>query len=295
MNKEFKGVYPALITPMDSDGNLNESALRKVIEFNISAGVHGFWVAGGSGESILLDDEENCRIAQIVSEESGGRVKNIMHVGTPTTARSVKLAEHAAKSGIDAICCVPPFFYRQSDEAIVEYFRVVASASDLPFFVYNLPQATQVEITLDLMHKIQEKVPQLVGLKHSAPQIDPIRQFRDMGLCCMMGNSRLMLQSLLMGASGCIDGPPGVMPELFLDIWNSFQSGNFQQARDSQEKTAKVAALVHNTKQQAFYKAFISKRIGVNCGQPRPPLEGLTTSEHKELLKIMVQMKIKTL
>ena len=56
MNKEFKGVYPALITPMDSDGNLNESALRKVIKFNISAGVHGFWVAGGSGESVLLDD-----------------------------------------------------------------------------------------------------------------------------------------------------------------------------------------------------------------------------------------------
>jgi len=145
------------------------------------------------------------------------------------------------------------------------------------------------------MQKIQEKVPQLVGLKHSAPDIEAIRQFRDMGLCCMMGNSRLMLQSLMMGASGCIDGPPGIMPELFLDIWNSFQSGNFQQARDSQEKTAQVAALVPITKQQAFYKAFISKRIGVNCGQPRPPLEGLTTSEHKELLKIMVQMKIKTL
>ena len=111
-----------------------------------------------------------------------------------------------------------------------------------------------------------------------------------------MGNSiRLMLQSLMMGASSCIDGPPGIMPELFLDIWNSFQSGNFQQARDSQEKTAKVAALVDITKQQAFYKAFIGKRIGVNCGQPRPPLEGLTSSENDELSKIMVQMKIKTL
>ena len=115
MDKEFKGVYPALITPMDSDGKLNESALRKVIEFNINAGVHGFWVAGGTGESVLLDDEENRRIAQIVSEESKGRIKNIMHVGTPTTARSAKLAEHAAKSGIDAICCVPPFFYGQND------------------------------------------------------------------------------------------------------------------------------------------------------------------------------------
>ncbi len=61
MDKEFKGVYPALITPMDSDGKLNESALRKVIEFNINAGVHGFWVAGGTGESVLLDDEENRR------------------------------------------------------------------------------------------------------------------------------------------------------------------------------------------------------------------------------------------
>ena len=110
MNKYFKGVYPALITPMDSHGKLNESALKKVIEFNINAGVHGFWVAGGSGESVLLDDEENCCIAQIVSKEAkGGGVKNIMHVGTPTTAHSAKLADHATKSGIDAICCIPPF------------------------------------------------------------------------------------------------------------------------------------------------------------------------------------------
>jgi dihydrodipicolinate synthase/N-acetylneuraminate lyase len=295
MDKEFKGVYPALITPMDSDGKLNESALRKVIEFNINAGVHGFWVAGGTGESVLLDDEENRRIAQIVSEESKGRIKNIMHVGTPTTARSAKLAEHAAKSGVEAICCVPPFFYRQSDDAIVEHYRVVASAADLPFFVYNLPQSTQVEITPDLMQKIKDKVPQLVGLKHSAPYIGPIRQFCKMGLCCMVGNSRLMLPALMMGASGCIDGPPGMVPEIFVDIWDSFQSGNFKQARESQEKGAQVAALVENTKMHAYYKAFISKRIGIDCGQPRPPFEGLTSSEKDELSKIMIQMKIKDL
>ena len=295
MDKEFYGVYPALITPMDSDGKLNESALRKVIEFNINAGVHGFWVAGGTGESVLLDDEENLRIAQIVSEESKGRVKNIMHVGTPTTARSAKLAEHAAKSGVEAICCVPPFFYRQSDDAIVEHYRVVASAADLPFFVYNLPQSTQVEITPDLMQKIKDKVPQLVGLKHSAPYIGPIRQFCKMGLCCMMGNSRLMLPALMMGASGCIDGPPGMVPEIFVDIWDSFQSGNFKQARESQEKGAQVAELVENTKVHAYYKAFIGERIGIDCGQPRPPSEGLTSLEKDELSKLMIQMKIKTL
>ena len=70
-----------------------------------------------------------------------------------------------------------------------------------------------------------------------------------------------------------------MVPEIFVDIWDSFQSGNFKQARESQEKGAQVGALVENTKMHAYYKAFISKRIGIDCGQPRPPFEGLTSSE----------------
>ena len=144
---KFRGLFPAIVTPMTAEGTLNERAFRQVMEFNIQAGVHGFWVAGGSGESILLDDAENRRIAEIATDQSGGRIANIMHVGAPTTARAAALAEHAANAGVEAICCVPPFFYRHDDESIVEHYRVVAAAADLPFFVYNLPQATGVEIT----------------------------------------------------------------------------------------------------------------------------------------------------
>lgn len=107
MATEFHGIFPAIITPMTPEGKLNEAAFRKVIEFNIQAGVHGFWVAGGSGESVLLDDEENSRIAEIVADQSNGRIKNIMHVGAPTTARAAKLAEHAAKAGVESIAYRP--------------------------------------------------------------------------------------------------------------------------------------------------------------------------------------------
>ena len=148
---EFKGIFPAIITPMTRDGALNEAAFRQVMEFNIQAGVQGFWVAGGTGESVLLEDEENRRIAEIAADQSQGRIVNIMHVGAPTTLRAARLAEHAAKAGVEAICCVPPFFYRQSDDAVVEHYRVVAAAANLPFFVYNLPQSTNVEITPELM------------------------------------------------------------------------------------------------------------------------------------------------
>jgi dihydrodipicolinate synthase/N-acetylneuraminate lyase len=157
---DFEGLFPAIITPMSRDtGKLNEAAFREVMEFNIRAGVHGFWVAGGTGESVLLDDEENMRIAEIAADQSRGRIKNIMHVGAPTTERAVALAENAARAGVEAICCVPPFFYRQSDEAIVEHYKAVGAASNLPLFVYNLPQSTGVEITPEMMKKIQDGVP----------------------------------------------------------------------------------------------------------------------------------------
>ena len=97
---EFRGVYTALITPMTATHELNEDVLRKIVEFNIGAGIDGFWVAGGSGESILLDDDENGRIAEIVTQQSNGRAKIIMHVGAPTTKRAPAFANARAKSPV---------------------------------------------------------------------------------------------------------------------------------------------------------------------------------------------------
>ncbi len=136
---EFRGVFVAAITPMTPEGGLNEASFRKIMEYNIQAGVHGFWLAGGSGESVLLDDDENRRIAELAVDQGAGRAINIMHVGAPTTARAAKMAETAAKAGVDAICCVPPFFYRVSDDDIAEHYRVVGEAAGLPLLVYNLP------------------------------------------------------------------------------------------------------------------------------------------------------------
>ena len=115
---DFRGVYPAIVTPMTPDGGVSEEAFRAVMEFNIQSGVHGFWVAGGTGESILLDDEENNRIAEWAADQARGRIKNIMHVGAPNTRRAIAMAEHAAKAGVDAVCAVPPFFYRPGDEGV---------------------------------------------------------------------------------------------------------------------------------------------------------------------------------
>ena len=281
----FHGVYPAIITPMTAEGDLNEAAFREVMEFNIQAGVHGFWVAGGTGESVLLDDEENMRIAEIAADQSRGRIENIMHVGAATTARAVKLAEHAAKSGVESICCVPPFFYRQSDQAIVEHYRAVGAAADLPLFVYNLPQSTGVEVTPELMRKIQDGVPQLKGLKHSAVTFTNVRAFAKMGLHCLIGNSMLMLPALTIGATGCVDGPPNMAPELWVEIWNAYNDGDIARAEAAQDRASEVTGLVRQFGLHATAKAVISERLGIDCGDPRAPGQPLSAEQRAALMK----------
>ncbi len=282
---DFGGVYPAIITPMTADGKLNEAAFREVMEFNIQAGVHGFWVAGGTGESVLLDDEENMRIAEIAADQARGRARNIMHVGAPTTRRAARMAEHAARAGVDAICCVPPFFYRYSDEAIVEHYRTVAAAADLPLFVYNLPQSTGVEITPELMLKIKEAVPQLKGLKHSALTFANVRAFARMGLDCFIGNSMLMLPALTIGATGCIDGPPNIAPELWVEVWNAYRAGDLKRAEAAQDRASEVSLMCRKYGIHATAKAVLSERLGIDCGDPRLPGLPLTPQQRAEILR----------
>ena len=273
----YEGIFPAIATPMSSDGTLNETAFREVMEFNIQAGVGGFWVAGGNGESVLLSDEENMRIAEIASDQNRGRINNIMHVGAPTTERAVKLAEHAAKAGAEAICCVPPFFYRQTDEAIVEHYKAVAASADLPFYVYNLPQSTGVEITVELMQKIQDGVPQLEGLKHSSINFANVREWVKMDLKCFIGSSMLMVPALSIGAVGCIDGPPCAAPELWVAIWKSWQAGNINEAMNAQKKASSFTEIMREAGVHSGTKAVLTERLGINCGSgrlPNPPLEG---------------------
>ena len=282
---DFEGIIPAHVTPMGTDGRLNEAAFREVMEFNIQAGVNGFWVAGGTGESVLLDDEENMRIAQIAVDQNRGRVKNIMHVGAVTTLRAAKLAESAARAGVEAICCVPPFFYRPNDDAIVEHYRAVGAAADLPLFLYNLPGSTGVEITPDMMKKIQDGVPQLKGLKHSALTFGNVRDFADMGLDVLIGSSLLMLPALTIGASGCVDGPPNVAPELWVEIRDAYEAGDLPRAEEAQKRVTQLVSLIRGFGMHAVIKVLLSERLGIDCGEPRLPIPPLTPEIRAEVLR----------
>ena len=208
-----------------------------------------------------------------------------MHVGSPTTTRSAYLAEQAAKAGVEAICCVPPFFYKGSDDQIAQHYKTVANAANLPFFVYNLPDATGVEITPSLMSKIQDNVPQLTGLKHSSLNFDNVRTFSKMELRCFIGSSRQLLPALTVGAAGCVDGPPSVAPEIWVLLWEQYSKEQLKKAELTQDRAIDFAELMAKGDYLANIKALTGYRLGIDCGTPRNHAFPLSTESLETLIR----------
>jgi dihydrodipicolinate synthase/N-acetylneuraminate lyase len=278
---EFKGVFPANPTPVRSDGRINEEALRVIFEDNLSHGVGGFWVAGSTGEGPVMSDQQRETTARIAGETISGKGLSIMHIGAISTESAAKGAKAAKDSGCDAICCVPPFFFKGNDQMTIDHYKRVADAADgLPFFVYNLPQLTQVETTPDFMEKIVAAVPSVVGLKHSAVNFSDIRLFADMGLKCFSGSGLLPLPALTMGAVGTVDAPLSVAPWHYTELYDAWERGDLKTAQRLQDGVVKIVNIVKMFgAPAAVTKMILSERLGIDCGRPIPPVQDLNDEQ----------------
>ena len=283
---EFKGVFPANPTPVKSDGRINEKALEKIIQDNLAHGVDGFWIAGSTGEGPVMSEVQRETTARIAGETISGRGLSIMHVGAISSESAAKGARAARKYGCDAICCVPPFFFRGGDQMTIDHYKRVADASDgLPFFVYNLPQLTQVEITPDLMEKIVDAVPNVVGLKHSAMNFGDIRLFADMGLKCFSGNGTLPLPALTMGAVGTVDAPLSLAPWHYAELYDAWERGDIETAQRLQHGVLEIVNVVRMfDAPAAVTKLILTERLGIDCGRPIPPVTDLTDEQRLVVL-----------
>lgn len=281
-------MFPAPPTPIGEDGRVSEKALRALLEDNIAQGANGFWMAGTTGEGPILTDEQRDAVAHISAEVCKGRVPVIMHVGAMSTASAIKAARTALSVGCAAVCCLPPLFFPSNERSRIEHYRAVADAAgDLPFFVYNLPQLSQVETGPALMEKFVRAIPTLKGLKHSAPNFADIRVFADMGLLCFSGNGAFPLPALTMGAVGTIDAPLALAPWHYAELFSAWQARDYARAQTLQDGVRKYVDLVWMFFAMAdVCKVVLSARLGVDCGRSIPPVNRLSEEQRREVLRV---------
>lgn len=164
---KFKGIMPALVTPLTADGKVNTDAAQKLIEKLISEGADGFYIGGATGEGICMTPEEREVLAECTVCAVGGRAGTIIHIASMVFADAVKLARHAERIGADAISAIPPLFYPYSADEISEYYKKLAEAVHIPLIIYNNPGAG-VSFTPEQIVRLFE-VDNITGIKWTRP------------------------------------------------------------------------------------------------------------------------------
>jgi 4-hydroxy-tetrahydrodipicolinate synthase len=232
--KSFQGTGTALITPFKSDGSIDEKALRRLVDFQIEGGVDMLLPCGTTGEGATLDDNETDRVAQIVLEQSQGRVPMIVGAGTNSTAKAVQMTKRARKVGANGVLSVGPYYNKPTQQGYYEHFKAIAEADDIPVIVYNVPGRTGGNIEAKTMLRLAE-IPNIVAVKEASGNLGQImdiirdapRDFR-----VLAGDDALALPIIALGGDGVVSVVSNEVPKMMSSIVDAALSGDLAKARE---------------------------------------------------------------
>lgn len=236
----------AIATPMDAVGEVDFDRLAELTNRYIAKGVEGIYCCGSSGEGMLLSTHERERVVATVCAAAGGRVPVVAHVGSLTTRESIRLAASAQTAGACACSMIPPIYYTYRPEAVIAHYRAVMDACDLPMILYNIPQFTGQEFTVDRFAPLLED-PRVIGIKHTSMNLFELERMRARypDKTYINGFDEIYVPALAAGATGSIGTTVGVQYELFRAARRRFQAGDIAGAMRAQERiTAIVSELV---------------------------------------------------
>ena len=284
---KYRGIFPAFYACYDKDGEIDPAAVRALTKFFVEKGVKGVYVGGSSGECIYQGVAERKLLLEHVMEAAAGKLTVIAHVACNNTRDSMELARHAESLGVDAIASIPPIYFRLPEHAIAKYWNDISSAApNTDFVIYNIPQLAGVALTLPLLREML-KNPNVVGVKNSSMPVQDIQMFKDEGtkggrpFVVFNGPDEQLISGLMMGADGGIGGTYGVMPELFLKLYELFKVGKWAEAKQLQYDVDNIiyALCAGKCNLYASMKEAIRRREGLDLGGVRPPLAAYTEAD----------------
>jgi 4-hydroxy-tetrahydrodipicolinate synthase len=289
---EFKGIIPPLITPVDETENVDEQALRALIEYVLAGGVHGVFVLGSTGEFYALDYDQKKRAIEITVDQVKGRVPVYVGASAITTKECINLTRTAKDLGADAVSVLTPMFISPNDEELFTHFKTIAESTDLPILLYNNPDRTGVNISAGLMERLAE-LPNMVGAKDSSGDMtltsEYIRRTRDKGFRIFSGKDTLILSILVYGGFGAVAATSNIVPALVVDIYNKFMAGDLIGALEAQYKLAPLRVGFGLGSFPVVTKDALNL-IGVTVGDPIRPIKHCSEENMARLKKILINI-----
>src|SRR4051794_27443046 len=234
----FTGSLVALITPMRSDGSVDEKAFQELVEWQIAEGTEGLVPVGTTGESPTLSHQEHKRVVELCVEATRGRVPVIAGAGSNSTAEAVDFPRHAKAAGADATLVVTPYYNKPTQEGMYLHFKAIADAADLPLFIYNIPPRSVVDMSVETMARLAAH-PNIVGVKDATANLArPLHTRRACGadFIQLSGEDHTALSFNAAGGHGCISVTANVAPRLCAEMQQAWREGRTAEAIAIQDR-----------------------------------------------------------
>jgi 4-hydroxy-2-oxoglutarate aldolase len=242
--RSLKGILLPTTTPFDPDGQISKSAITSNIKDWSARGVIGFVVLGSTGERVHLDEREYLDVIEVSRAATDSVL--IVGAGQQSTVNTIKEIKNAARAGAEAVLVITPYFYRPAitQDTLIDYYTAVADEAPVPVLLYSMPPLTGIKIEPETIARLSEH-PNIIGVKDSSNDVAGFR--RTVELCprdfaVMTGNGTVLLDALRAGATGGILAVGCVVPEVCVEIFRSFASGD--DAEKLQEELTPLASAV---------------------------------------------------
>ncbi|HYK72574.1 MAG TPA: dihydrodipicolinate synthase family protein [Pseudoneobacillus sp.] len=244
MVKNFYGVIPPVSTIFDESLHLDQKGMGRLIDFLIESGVNGLFFLGSGGEFSQMSKEERKQVAEFATKYVNNRVPVLIGTGGTSTREIIELNQHANEIGADGVVIINPYYWSLTESNLFDHFGEIAKNTELPILLYNFPNLTGQDISPELVLKLVENYPNIVGIKET---VDTAGHIREMILkvkekyphfSVLAGFDDHLFNTLALGGDGVISASGNFAPELTIGIYQAFQKKDFETALELHRRLA---------------------------------------------------------
>lgn len=285
---DFGRVLTAMVTPFDRDLAVNYAQARKLARHLVQSGSDGLVVAGTTGESPTLTKEEKVELFRVVVEEVGGEAIVLAGTGSYNTADSLALTRAAEKVGVDGVMLVAPYYNKPSQEGLFQHFKTIASGTDLPVMLYNIPGRTAIDVLAKTVVRLAE-VDNIVAIKEASGSMDQASELRRLlpeSFVIYSGDDSLTLPLMSLGAKGIVSVSAHVAGTRIKEMVNAFITGNTTMATKIHLELFPLFKGLFITTNPVPVKAALNI-LGWQVGEPRLPLVQATPEERDAVKAVL--------
>jgi N-acetylneuraminate lyase len=270
--RKYQGILSALLTPFTDSDEVNYSELKKIVQYQLKMGIDGFYVGGSTSEAFLLTKDERKNLLKAVLEANNGSKTVVFHVGSISTAEACELAEYASLPGVDAVSAISPFYYKFTNEEILNYYLDIMKATDKPMFIYNFPNLSGYSLDIRTLDTLCAKG-NVAGVKFTSNNFFDLERMKNSHpeLVFWNGYDEMLLSGLAAGADGAVGSTYNILCPIAKKVYNCVKAGDIETARTYQAAINQVVVLLIKHKNTFGVEKALMDCAGFHMGGTRRP------------------------